>query len=158
MTALAKREAANEVAAVERTRDNAMYVPKFDIWETDEELTLCGDMPGVSADDVDIRFENGQLIVHGKVPPRQLGAQFLYCEYGIGDYYRSFTIGEAIDHLLVTKVLRKLKDRHDIRVDALEQLHEQLVTDWRKLDATRPERCLDLLGKEIAAKKVESNE
>ncbi|MCY1065596.1 hypothetical protein OV090_12520 [Nannocystis sp. RBIL2] len=68
------------------------------------------------------------------------------------------TIGEAIDHLLVTKVLRKLKDRHDVRVDALEQLQEQLVTDWRKLDATRPERCLDLLGKEIAAKKVESNE
>lgn len=106
MTALAKREAANELAAVEHTRDNAMYVPKFDIWETDEELTLCGDMPGVSAGDVDIRFESGQLIVHGKVPPRQLGAQFLYCEYGIGDYYRSFTIGEAIDPKKIAADLR----------------------------------------------------
>lgn len=106
MTALAKREAANELAAVERTRDNPMYVPRFDIWETDEELTLCGDMPGVGPDDVDIRFENGQLIVHGKVQPRQSEVQFLYCEYGIGDYYRSFTIGEAIDSKKIAADLR----------------------------------------------------
>lgn len=68
------------------------------------------------------------------------------------------TIGEAIDHLLVTKILRKLKDRHDIRVDALEQLQAQLMDDWNGLDGTLPERCIDLLGREIAAKKVETNE
>ncbi|WP_293270525.1 hypothetical protein [Nannocystis sp.] len=68
------------------------------------------------------------------------------------------TIGEAIDHLLVTKILRKLKDRHDIRVDALEQLQAQLTEDWKGLDGTQPERCIDLLGREIAAKKVETNE
>lgn len=67
------------------------------------------------------------------------------------------TIGEALDHLLVTKILRKLKDRHDIRVDALEQLQEQLESDWDGVDDT-PDRCIELLAREIAAKKVESNE
>lgn len=69
------------------------------------------------------------------------------------------TIGEALDHLLVTKILRKLKDRHDIRVDALEQLQEQLTDDWAKIDDNLlPDRCIELLAREIAAKKVESNE
>jgi hypothetical protein len=68
------------------------------------------------------------------------------------------TIGEAMDHLLVTKILRKLKDRHDVRVDALEQLQAQLMDDWSGLDGTLPERCIDLLEREIAAKKVETNE
>jgi hypothetical protein len=42
MTALAKREVRDDLAAVERTRDNPVYVPRFDIWETEDELTLCG--------------------------------------------------------------------------------------------------------------------
>lgn len=106
MTAIAKREAPNELATVERTRDNPTYVPRFDIWETDEELTLCGDLPGVESDDLDIRFENGQLIVHGKVRSRQMGPQYVYREYGIGDFYRSFTIGEAIESKKIAAELR----------------------------------------------------
>ena len=68
------------------------------------------------------------------------------------------SIGEALDHLLVTKILRKLRDRHDIRVDALEQLQEQLANDWAKIDTNLPDRSIELLAREIAAKKVESNE
>lgn len=72
------------------------YVPRFDIWEADNELVLYGDLPGVTPESLDIRFENGELVVHGKVSPRHDG-QFLYGEYGVGDFYRSFTVGEMID-------------------------------------------------------------
>lgn len=66
------------------------------------------------------------------------------------------TVGEAMDHLLVTKVLRKLKDRHDVRVNALEGLREQLFAAWATLDnANLPERCDALIAGEIAAKKGE---
>jgi hypothetical protein len=66
------------------------------------------------------------------------------------------SVGEAMDHLLVTKVLRKLKDRHDVRATALEELSEELLTSWDKLDKKNPpERCLALLENEIAAKKGE---
>jgi hypothetical protein len=69
------------------------------------------------------------------------------------------SIGEAMDHLLVTKVLRKLKDRHDVRVPALEALSKELQAAWKGLDKDHaPERCVALLTAEIAAKKVEEQE
>ncbi len=66
------------------------------------------------------------------------------------------SIGEAMDHLLVTKVLRKLKDRHDVRAAALEDLSTVLQTAWDKLDRSNPpERCVALIEHEIAVKKGE---
>jgi MoxR-like ATPase len=66
------------------------------------------------------------------------------------------SVGEAMDHLLVTKVLRKLKDRHDVRADALAELSTKLQTAWEKLDKDNlPERCVALIDHEIAAKQSE---
>jgi len=72
------------------------FVPQFDIWEGDDEYILYGDLPGVEVDDLVIEFENLQLTVHGRVNPRQ-NANYTYAEYGVGDFHRIFTIGEAID-------------------------------------------------------------
>jgi len=94
---LMKRESNGNVAVAERTRNTVTYTPRFDIVETEGELVLYGDLPGVSKDNLDVRFENGQLTVQGKVEPRHTDRQFLYGEYGIGDFYRSFTISEDID-------------------------------------------------------------
>ena len=93
---LAKREQ-NEVATLERTRNGATYTPRVDIWETDDELVLYADLPGVAPEQLDIQFENRELRIHGKVEPRHADRHFLYGEYGIGDFYRTFTIGETID-------------------------------------------------------------
>ena len=43
-----------------------------------------------------MRFENGQLMIDGKVAPRYADREFVYGEYGIGDFHRSFTIGETV--------------------------------------------------------------
>jgi HSP20 family molecular chaperone IbpA len=94
-TTIAKSES-GEVARSETTHQNT-YVPRIDIWENDDDLVLYGDMPGVEPENLDIRFEKDQLILHGKVKPRHEGIQFAYGEYGVGDFHRSFTIGEAID-------------------------------------------------------------
>lgn len=107
MTALATKENGNQLAQAELTRDKPLYVPRFDIWETDEELVLCGDLPGVKPEDVDIRFDNRELVIHGKVEPRNEQAQYVYQEYGIGDYHRTFTVGEAIDS---TKIEASMRD------------------------------------------------
>jgi len=68
-----------------------------DIFETDDELTLFADLPGVSADDLDLRYENGELFVHGKVRPRHPDNQRWLDEYEVGDFYRAFSISESID-------------------------------------------------------------
>jgi hypothetical protein len=59
-------------------------------------------------------------------------------------------VGEALDHLLVTKIFRKLKDRHDIRAESLRKLREGLLQEW-SFDGD-PTRSLALIDAEISAK------
>ncbi|MCM2373680.1 Hsp20/alpha crystallin family protein [Aporhodopirellula aestuarii] len=75
----------------------SVFQPRFDIWEGDDELILYGDLPGVSGDDLDISFENRQLTIHGKVSRSHEGKGYLFSEYDVGDFHRTFTIGEAIN-------------------------------------------------------------
>jgi HSP20 family molecular chaperone IbpA len=86
-----------EATTVERTRGGTIFTPRFDIWETADELVLYGDMPGVDVSDLDVQFENNQLTIYGRVKPRHADVTYLGGEYGMGDFYRTFTIGESID-------------------------------------------------------------
>ncbi len=92
-----KHEKDTDVATLERTRGGVTFNPRVDIWESEDELVLYADLPGVRPEDLDIRFENRELTIHGKVAPRYQDFEFTYNEYGIGDFYRSFSIGESID-------------------------------------------------------------
>lgn len=83
--------------SAERTRQTPLFQPRFDITENENELTLRGDLPGVKQDDLDIRYENEHLIIHGRVAPRNDGLQVVRQEYGIGDFQRTFVIGESIN-------------------------------------------------------------
>jgi HSP20 family molecular chaperone IbpA len=44
-----------------------------------------------------VRYENEQLYISGRVTIRNEGLQVLRQEYGVGDFQRTFTIGESID-------------------------------------------------------------
>lgn len=94
------------VAIAERTVGGTTYSPRFDIWENEEEMVLHGNLPGVMPADLDVRFENPVLTIHGKVNRRQNDIKFLHCEYGIGDFHRTFTIGEAIDTQRISAELK----------------------------------------------------
>jgi len=87
-----------EVAGVERTRGEQFYRPNVDILESADELVLVADLPGVKPEEVDIRFEQGELTIHGRVNPRyNEGTKFLLNEYGMGDFYRTFRVSEHVD-------------------------------------------------------------
>jgi len=94
--ALQKKDNRPEQGGVEVTR-GLHFTPRVDILETADELTLLADMPGVKPEDADIRFENGELVIHGRCQPRHEGASFLLSEYGVGDFYRAFTITQDVD-------------------------------------------------------------
>jgi HSP20 family protein len=87
----------NDAATVERPFDGKTYSPRIDIWENEDEMILYGDLPGVTPEDLEVRFEKPVLTIHGKVKPRHTDIKFLGGEYGIGDFHGTFTIGEAID-------------------------------------------------------------
>lgn len=102
-----KRE--GSVAQPEQTRSGRAYSPNVDIVELQNELLLMADVPGVKADDVEINYEQGLLTLHARVQPRQAEdkTQFVVREYGVGDFYRSFQIGDGID---AQKIEAELKD------------------------------------------------
>jgi HSP20 family protein len=95
--ALLKSEPKQELATPTWTRNAAAYTPRVDILENDEELTILADLPGVSPDDLDIHFEKNELVLHGRCPARRENVNYVANEYGYGDYYRAFTINEAVD-------------------------------------------------------------
>src|SRR5260370_32112149 len=86
-----------EPAAPESTRAT-YFTPRVDIYETDKELVLYADLPGVHPEDVNLRCERGELVLHARVKPRPSEQQFLVNEYGVGDFYRVFTVHETIDN------------------------------------------------------------
>lgn len=82
----------------ERARAGRTFRPNVDILETRDELLLVADVPGASGEQIDIRYENGVLNLLAPVADRFSQAEnFIAREYGLGDYVRTFQIGEGID-------------------------------------------------------------
>jgi len=79
------------------THEGVTFAPRVDILESDKELTVFADLPGVRSEDVELRFENGQLILTGQVKPRLGDKKFLGREYGEGNFYRTFALHDSID-------------------------------------------------------------
>jgi len=90
-----KNSNGNPVA--EATRDGTCFTPRVDIFETEAELFLFADMPGALPHEIDLRYEQGELILHGKVPPQHHDGRLVFGEYDVGDFYRVFQVHESID-------------------------------------------------------------
>ena len=93
-------ETANcETTSVESPREQRCYLPQVDIIEASQEFLLRADVPGARADAIDIDFENGRLTIQARVEPRDADneQECLLREYGVGNYCRSFNVGDGID-------------------------------------------------------------
>ncbi len=89
----------------ESTRGGLFFTPRVDIYESENELTLVADVPGVRAEDVDLRYERGELLLHARVKGR-LPDQLALAEYQVGDFYRVFQIHESIDSTRISAECR----------------------------------------------------
>ena len=90
------KEVRTESGKADHTR-GLVFEPRVDIAEVDDNMRLYVDMPGVKSEDVDVRFENRELQIRGKVTPAVTKPHFLLIEYGVGDYYRAFSVTDDID-------------------------------------------------------------
>lgn len=64
------------------------------------------------------------------------------------------SMGEAMDHILATKILRKVRDRYETSTDDIEALSSAITDNWARIDGQNdPERSLKILDKELAQKK-----
>ena len=59
-------------------------------------------------------------------------------------------VGEATDHILATKLLRKIRDRHENRPEDIVALRDLIRTTWPQIDKeTQPARSQELLTNEL---------
>ena len=100
-----KRELENKK---ETTIPARIFLPAADIYEAENDLTVILEMPGVEKKNVDIRVEDGALIVEGRLDlTKYQGLQPVYTEYNIGHYARSFRLSGKIDQ---NKIAAEMKD------------------------------------------------
>jgi HSP20 family protein len=82
----------------ERTRDRRVFIPRADIYETENEIVVVTDIPGCDEHSIDITLEKNVLKINGFVEPKlPEGYTLTYAEYGIGDYQRTFALSDEID-------------------------------------------------------------
>ena len=77
---------------------SAKFRPSVDIVETSDEFQIVADIPGAQKDGIEIRYEEGTVIIDAQAADRApSGAKMLLREYGVGDFHRSFKVSETID-------------------------------------------------------------
>ena len=68
---------------------------------------VLADVPGVAPETVNVHVEGDELTIEGRVPADEYkGLKPLYVEYGVGGFYRRFTLGETIDRNSINAQVR----------------------------------------------------
>lgn len=90
----------------EQTKPALVFTPLVDISETEKEITLLADMPGVKAADLKIDLRDDVLTLIGEATaPEGTEETDVVREYRTGKYYRQFTISDVIDQSKIEAVL-----------------------------------------------------
>lgn len=98
-----------ETAATPRetTRVQEQYIqPPVDIFEQGDDLVVVADLPGVTADNLDVRVEQGILTLQAKAQPILPGEPY-YREYQLVNFFRQFQLSDQVD---VNKIAADLKN------------------------------------------------
>jgi HSP20 family protein len=83
------------------------FRPEIDICDSGAEVLIVADVPGATPAAIDVSFDDGVLSVHAPVAARSLPGRAIRQEYGIGDYRRSFKLGEGFDASLISAEYRR---------------------------------------------------
>ena len=97
-TELKVREKQEVTSPAEQTTPGLVFTPAVDIFETEKEITLLADMPGVKADDLTIDLRDNTLTLSADTAPVDNNEENeILREYETGRYYRQFTLGELVN-------------------------------------------------------------
>lgn len=82
----------------ERLRSRATFVPRSDIYETEDNVVVTVDMPGVSENNIDLTLEKNILTINGiSSHDAPDGYALAFAEFQSGDYERSFRLTDEIN-------------------------------------------------------------
>jgi len=81
----------------ETTKPGNSFVPAVDIFETEEQVTVVAEMPGVNNTGVDVSLKDDVLTIRGTRKEDNTSGHMILQEYESGSYLRKFTVSETID-------------------------------------------------------------
>jgi HSP20 family molecular chaperone IbpA len=76
-------------------REGRTLSPPVDIYETEAAFMLLADMPGVTAEGLEVLAERDTLVIRGRVERPSRPPDLL--EFDMADYRRTFTLSEDLD-------------------------------------------------------------
>lgn len=92
----------------EQTIPGPVFTPEVDIFETEKEITLLADVPGVTPEGLSIDLRDNILTITAEAASDRRGAEEeVLVEYQTRRFFRQFTLSEVIDQ---AKIDAKLAD------------------------------------------------
>jgi len=87
-----------DVGEKSKSRKSAVWAPNVDIKETDKEIQIKADLPGIKMEDIDVSVDEDQLIIKGerKEEKEEKEKDYVRVERSYGSFYRSFNIGVPV--------------------------------------------------------------
>ena len=81
----------------ESTKNEACFAPHVDIYETEQEVSVVADMPGVTPEGVTLALEENILTIQGQRAMQKRPGRVILEEYENGKYLRRFAVDETRD-------------------------------------------------------------
>jgi len=91
------------------TLDKGTWAPPVDIYETETDIILVTEIPGVEEKDVDVEVRDNVLTLKGERVMEKSVKQESYhrVERSYGSFSRSFTLPQSVDHNNITATYNK---------------------------------------------------
>ena len=83
------------------------FVPATDIYQTDDELVLVADLPGVGSEGLDVTVKENVLVIRGRPPAAEAPGDLLMEEFAQGEFYRAFQLPADYDTDKVSASLKR---------------------------------------------------
>jgi len=79
-------------------KKSSAWSPDVDIKETETEITVKADLPGMKKEDIEVSLDNDLLVIKGerKFEKEEKEKDFVRVERSYGSFYRSFTVGVPV--------------------------------------------------------------
>ena len=89
----------DELFQGERDNGGMVFRPPVDIEETEDSFVLHADLPGVNEQDIEVKVDDGKLLLSGKRETRsdEENHNGTYRERRFGSFFRQFSLGPNVD-------------------------------------------------------------
>ena len=88
----------NQAIQNSREQDVRYAMPRCDVYEDENGITLLADLPGVPRDQLELKVEGDTLLVEATVQPQTPeGLEAVYAEVRVPRFRRSFTLSRELD-------------------------------------------------------------